>query len=158
MIKVKLLNSSSGRNENTFDNLAAIHWKLRDLGIELLWHKRTNMPKEIVKKAETSDYDFLIVGPDDFVDGSKSLEESVEWGLENLHKITEGGDYFLHDSFDSTSLCGTYEVFEQSDAIYLLKNQLLKNRKDYKKPCAFGKWFFGNNSEFDKSYDIPKNI
>ena len=59
MIKVKLLNSSSGRNENTFDNLAAIHWKLRDLGIELLWHKRTNMPKEIVKKAETSDYDFL---------------------------------------------------------------------------------------------------
>ena len=156
MIKIKLLNSSKGRNEAAFDNFAGIHWTLYEMGIELLWHKRDGFGEQFTKKAETSDYDFLIIGPEDFCDKSKPLQETVDWGLENVYKHSNGGDYFLLDSFDSTSLCGTYEVFEQSDAIYLLKNQMLKNREDYKIPSAFGKWFFGDDSEFNKSYDIPK--
>ena len=74
-------------------------------------------------------------------------------------EITESDsyDYFLVDGSDSTSLMGAYEVFEQSNAIYLLKNQLLPNREDYKVPYAFNKFFFGTGSELDLSYDIPKD-
>ena len=51
-------------------------------------------------------------------------------------------------------MMGAYEVFTQSDAIYLFKNQLLMNRDDYKVPYAFNKFFFGSGSEIDLSYDI----
>jgi hypothetical protein len=51
---------------------------------------------------------------------------------------------------------GAYEVFEQSNAIYLFKNQLL-NREEYKKPTAFNKWFFDNGSDLDLGYDIPED-
>ena len=49
---------------------------------------------------------------------------------------------------------GAYEVFEQSDAIYLFKNQLL-NRDEYKKSTAFNKWFFDSGSDLDLGYNIP---
>ena len=156
MIKIKLLNSSKGRNQDVFEPLKLVHHSLLSLfGIELLWHNN-NFNSELSQIAETSDYDYLILGPEDFVDKNKPLNESVEWGLENCNKVTENGDYFLWDGFDSTSLLGSYDVFEQSNAIYLLKNQLLKNREDYNKPYHCGKWFFG---ESDKgiAYDIPKD-
>ena len=101
---------------------------------------------------ESNDYDFLFVGMDDFIDKKKTLQGSIDWGLENLSEIS--GDYFLFDGSDSTSLMGAYEVFEQSDAIYLFKNQLLK-KDEYKIPTAFNKWFFGSGSDLDLSYDIP---
>ena len=160
MIKVKLLNCRKGRNSNTFEPLLPVYNLLHsDYGIELLLHdeeEKDIIPANLRKKAKTSDYDFLIVGPSDFVDKSKPLQESVDWGLENLHKVTVGGDYFLWDGFDSTSLFGSYEVFEQSDAIYLFKNQLLKNREDYNKPYHCGKWFFGESEE-GVAYNIPKD-
>ena len=87
-----------------------------------------------------------------------SLKDSTEWGLENIEKISEGGDYFLFDGFDSTSLLGSYEVFEKSNAIYLFKNQLLKNKDDYLKKTAFGKWWFGSGSDLDISYDISDGM
>ena len=161
MIKVKLLNLRKGRNRDTFEPFLPVYHELRsDYGIELLYHGEEEdgiIPSDIRKKAETSDYDYIIVGPSDFVDKNKPLQESIDWGLENLHKITEGGDYFLWDGFDSTSLFGSYEVFEQSDAIYLLKNQLLNNKQDYNKPYIAGKWFFGIDDNLGKSYDIPQD-
>ena len=160
MIKVKLLNFKKGRNMDTFEPLFPLYHKLRsDYGIELLYHDEEHdiIPYGERKKAETSDYDYIIVGPSDFVDKNKPLQESVDWGLENLYKITEGGDYFLWDGFDSTSLFGSYEVFEQSDAVYLLKNQLLNNKQDYNKPYIAGKWFFGIDDNLGKSYDIPQD-
>ena len=51
---------------------------------------------------------------------------------------------------------GSYEVLEQSNAMFLFKNQLLKNREDYKEKTSFNKWFFGNGSKLDLGYDIPK--
>ena len=155
MIKIKLLNSSKGRNQDVFEPLKLVHHALLSVfGIELLWHNNNFNPK-LSQIANTSDYDYLILGPADFVDKNKPLNESVEWGLENCNKVTENGDYFLWDGFDSTSLLGSYDVFEQSNAIYLLKNQLLKNREDYNKPYHCGKWFFG---ESDKgiAYNISK--
>ena len=41
-------------------------------------------------------------------------------------------------------------------AILLFKNQLLKNREDYKEKTSFNKWFFGNGSGLDLGYDIPQ--
>ena len=139
MIKVKILNPTKGRNKPTFRPLLRIEDMLRDCGIDIVpqWDH---------------DYDYLFVGMYDFIDKKKSLKESVEWGLENLSKIT--GDYFLFDGQDSTSLMGAYEVFEQSNAIYLFKNQLL-NREEYKVSTSFNKWFFGSGSDLDLSYDIP---
>jgi len=106
---------------------------------------------------DSNDYDFLFVGMKDFYDKNKSLKDSTDWGLENLNKITENGDYFLFDGQDSTSIMGSYEVFEQSDAIYMFKNQTLNNREDYKTPYSLSKWFFGSDNECGVSYDITEN-
>ena len=134
MVKVKILNHHNGRNEPTFRPLTFIKDMLyTDYSIEL---------------TTDDDFDFLFVGMEDFIDKKKSLPESIYWGLKNLDKVTEGGDYFLFDGSDSTSLMGAYEVFEQSDAIYLFKNQLL-SREEYKKPTTFNKWFFGSGSDLD---------
>ena len=141
MIKVKMLNPNFDRNVPTFNPLIRVKDMLRDYSIEL---------------TESDDFDYMFVGMSDFLDKQKPLRESIDWGLENLSKIT--GDYFLFDGSDSTSLMGAYEVFEQSNAIYLMKNQLLPNREDYKTPYAFNKFFFGTGSDLDLSYDIPKDM
>ena len=139
MIKIKILNPTQGRNEPTFRPLTFLREMLyTDYSIEL---------------TTDDDYDYLFVGMEDFIDKKKPLKDSIEWGLENLSEIT--GDYFLFDGSDSTSLMGAYEVFEQSEAIYLFKNQLL-SKEQYKKPTAFNKWFFGSGSDLDLGYDIPK--
>ena len=145
MIKIKILNPQGSdsmdnfcdRNRDNFAKFYRIKDMLKDYSIDI---------------TESDDFDYLFVGMSDFIDKKVSLKRSVEKGLENLSKIT--GDYFLFDGSDSTSLMGAYEVFEQSNAIYLFKNQLLKDKNMYKKPYAFGKWFFGSNSDLDLSYDI----
>ena len=139
MIKVKILNPTEDRNEPTFRPLFFVKDMLRDYSIDI---------------TESDNYDFLFVGMHDFIDKKRPLEESVEWGLNNLSKIT--GDYFLFDGSDSTSLMGSYEVFEQSNALYLFKNQLRYNREDYLQPCSHGKWFWNDESDLSLSYDISK--
>jgi len=141
MIKVKILNPTKGRNEPTFRPLFYIKDMLRDYSIDI---------------TESDDYDFLFVGMDDFINKRIPLNESVDWGLENLSKIT--GDYFLFEGSDSTSLMGGYEVFEKSDAIYLFKNQMLGSQEEYKVPYAHNKWFWGSGSDLDLSYDISDNL
>jgi len=141
MIKVKMLNPNFDRNVPTFNPLIRVKDMLRDYSIEL---------------TESDDFDYMFVGMSDFLDKQKPLRESIDWGLENLSKIT--GDYFLFDGSDSTSLMGAYEVFEQSNAIYLLKNQKFHTREEYKTPYAFNKYFFGSGSDLDLSYDIPENM
>ena len=115
MIKIKICNPVKDRNEVIFRPFSFIQSHLQDYSIEL-----TN----------SDDFDFLFIGMSDFWDMSLRLKDSVEWGLENVDKLSEGGDHFLFDGFDSTSLLGAYEVFEKSDAIYMFKNQLLKNKDD----------------------------
>lgn len=142
MIKIKILNPTKCRNEPTFRPLLFVKDMLRDCSIDI---------------TDSNDYDFLFVGMKDFYDKDKSLKDSTDWGLENLSKITENGDYFLFDGQDSTSIMGSYEVFEQSDAIYMFKNQTLNKREDYKTPYSLSKWFFGSDKKCSVSYDIPKN-
>ena len=140
MIKIKIQNPQLDRNEPTFRPLLIIKQMLREYSIDI---------------TESNDYDYLLVGMHDFIDKKRPLQESIDYGLETLSKIK--GDYFLVDGSDSTSLMGAYEVFEQSNAIYLLKNQLLPNRRDYLKSYAFNKFFFGTGSDLDLAYDIPED-
>ena len=140
MIKVKIQNPTIDRNRPTFSPLYVVKDMLRAYSIEI---------------TDSNDYDYLFVGMNDFIDKKRPLQESIDYGLENLSKIT--GDYFLFDGSDSTSLMGAYEVFDQSNAIYLLKNQLLPNREDYKTSYAFNKFFFGKGSDLDLSYDISES-
>jgi len=140
MIKIKILNPTKGRNEITFRPLLQNKEVLKNYSIDI---------------TDSDSYDFLFVGMHDFLDKKRPLQESIEYGLSNLEKIT--GDYFLFDGSDSTSLMGSYEVFFNSNAIYLFKNQLLKEREMYLNKYAFNKWFFGNGSDLDLSYDISES-
>lgn len=137
MIKVKILNPTLGRNEPTFRPFWFIGDRLRDYSIDI-----TN----------SDDYDYLFVGMHDFVNKKANLNESINYGLENLSDIS--GDYFLFEGSDSTSLMGSYEVFEKSNAIYLFKNQTLPTREHYKTPYAHNKWFWKSGSDLDLSYNI----
>lgn len=142
MIKIKVRNIDKGRNEPTFRPLKFAARHFYDLGIELV--------------EDAFSYDFEFIGMADFINKKTTLQESIERGLESLQKIK--GDYFIFDGSDSTSLMGAYEILKESKAIYLFKNQILKEREEYSKPKAFGKWFFGDGSGLDLSYDIPEGL
>ena len=149
MIKVKIMNLMGSdalgrwcdRNRDNFYKMLKYQNMFRDYSIEF---------------TDSDDFDYMFVGMSDFINKQIPLQESVERGVENLEKLTQGGDYFLFDGSDSTSLMGAYEVLEQSNAIYLFKNQMLRDRKLYNEPAAFGKWFFGSGSDLDLSYDISE--
>ena len=141
MIKVKIQNPFIARNNHTFSPFYVYKDLLREYSIDI---------------TDSNDYDYLFVGMNDFIDKKLPLQKSIDFGLNNLSKIT--GDYFLFDGSDSTSLMGAYEVLENSNAIYLLKNQLLPNREDYKTPYAFNKFFFGKGSDLDLSYNISPQM
>tara|TARA_R110000824_G_scaffold389607_1_gene585777 strand:- start:2007 stop:3035 length:1029 start_codon:yes stop_codon:yes gene_type:complete len=141
MIKIKILNPDKGRNEPTFRPLRLVQQLLHDYSIEL---------------TESDDYDFLFIGMADFINKKVSLQQSIDDGLDLLSNIS--GDYFLFDGSDSHSLMGSYEVFTQSNAIYLFKQQMHREKHRYAIPKAFNKWFMGSGSGLDLSYDIPNDI
>ena len=140
MIKIKLNNWQQGRNQNTFRIFLMYTKYFNDIGIQFV---------------EDGSYDFEFIGMHDFINKKIPLQESIEYGLESLSK--KSGDYYLFDGSDSTSLMGAYEVFIQSQAKYLFKSAILE-REEYATPSAFNKWFFGNGSDLDLSYDISEKI
>ena len=139
MIKVKIKDPMVGKNSISFLGFVLLKDMLRDYSIDV---------------TDSEDYDYMFLGAHDILNKGLSLQDSIDYGLENCNKIT--GDYFIFDGSDSTSLMGSYEVLEQSDAMFLFKNQLLKNREDYKKSTSFNKWFYKNGSDLDLGYDIAE--
>ncbi len=137
MIKIKIKNPMIGKNSRSFLGFVLLKDMLRDYSIEI---------------TDSDDYDYMFLGAHDILNKGISLQDSIEYGLENCNKIT--GDYFIFDGSDSTSLMASYEILDQSDAMFLFKNQLLKNREDYKIPTSFNKWFFKDGSDLDLGYDI----
>ena len=104
MIKIKLLESHIHRNETTFRPFLFAQNVLREIGIEF---------------TESNDYDYAWVGQASIIDKKKSLQESIDKGLEFISKID--GDYMIIDGQDSTSLIGTIDVFRESNALLFLK-------------------------------------
>jgi|TARA_R100000030_G_scaffold93385_1_gene79483 hypothetical protein len=139
MIKVKIHNPKEDRNEPTFRVMLAMQPYFREVGIDF---------------TTSNDYDFLFIGMNDFMNKKWSLEESVEWGSENVERLGENGDYFLFDGSDSTSIMGGVEVMRNTNPIYYLKNQFL-DFDLYKKPYSFGRWFWGEGDN-NFSYDLTE--
>lgn len=133
MIKLKL---SDPNNIKCFSGLLYANNILSDYSIQLV--------------ADGS-YDYELLATDQFLKTSLPLQQSIEYGIENLSK--KSGDYFLVHGGDSTSLTGAYEVFQQSSAKFLFKKQIL-TQEAYKHPSIIGKWFFGTGSVLDKSYNL----
>ncbi len=128
-----------GKNRISFQGFLMLKDMFRDYSIDI---------------TDSDDFDYIFFGAHTILDKGLGLQESIEYGLKNIDDLAGGGDCFIFDGSDSTSLMGSYEVLDQSNAKFLFKNQLLKTKDDYKKKTSFNKWFFGNGSDLDLSYDI----
>ena len=84
-----------GKNRISFHGFYMMKELFRDYSIDI-----TN----------SDDYDYMFIGAHDILDKGLDLQDSIDYGLETCSKIT--GDYFLFDGCDSTSLIGSYDVFE----------------------------------------------
>jgi len=130
-----------GKNRISFQGFLMLKDMLRDYSIDI---------------TDSDDFDYMFLGAYNILDKGLGLQESIEYGLKSIDDLVGSGDCFIFDGSDSTSLMGSYEVLDQSNAKFLFKNQLLKTREDYKKKTSFNKWFFGNGSDLDLSYDITE--
>ena len=133
MIKIKLLEYDIHRNETTFRPFLFAQNTLREVGIEF---------------TTSDDYDYAWVGQASIIDKKKSLQESIDKGLEFLSKL--GGDYMIVDGQDATTLIGTIDVFRESNALLFLKNSYLKNFDLYKQGWANGRYYWGKGD-----YSVP---
>lgn len=133
MIKIKLYELDVHRNETTFRPFLMAQELFKEVGIEFT----------------TSDtYDYAFVGQASIIDKKKSLQESIDKGLEFCSKIT--GDYFIVDGQDATTLIGTIDVFRESNAKLFLKNSYLKDFDLYKQGWANGRMYWGEGD-----YSVP---
>ena len=141
MIKIKIHDPLMGKNRISFQGFLMLKDMLRDYSIDI---------------TDSDDFDYMFLGAYNILDKGLGLQESIEYGLKNIDDLAGSGDCFIFDGSDSTSLMGSYEVLDQSNAKFLFKNQLLKTREDYTKKTSFNKWFFGDGSDLDLSYDITE--
>lgn len=139
MIKIKILNFGVGRNEPTFRYFAITQQLLSQAGIVF-----TN----------SDDFDYIFIGMQDFIFKDLPLEDSIAKGIKTVEQY--GDKAFLFDGQDSTSLLGAYEVLKNSKAKFLFKNQLLKNKEDYKNPTPLNRKFFKGECGLMKGYDISE--
>ena len=110
------------------------------------------LPNYHMQLTNSNDYDYELIDMDQFMNKGLPLEQSIEYGINNLSKIT--GDYFMVHGGGACDIVGAYEVLKESNAIALLKKSMM-TQQDYKHPSVLGKWFFGQGSSCDKGYDIP---
>ena len=143
MVKIKIHNPKEDRNEPTFRVMLAVQHYFREIGIDF---------------TSSNDYDFLFIGMNDFINKKWSIEESIDWGSENVERLGENGDYFLFDGSDSTSIMGGVEVMRNTNPIYYIKNQFL-DFDLYNNPYSFGRWFWGegdNNQSHNCRYNLTE--
>ena len=139
MIKIKIYDPLMGKNRISFAGFLMLKDLFRDYSIDI---------------TDSDDLDYIFLGAHTILNKGISLQDSIEYGLKNIDELAGGGDCFIFDGSDSTSLMASYEVLDQSNAKFLFKNQLLKNREDYNIPKSFNKWFFKDGSDLDLAYDI----
>lgn len=108
---------------------------------------------KLVGKDE-SKYDITLIGHSLFQDKKiGSLEKSTEMGLNFLRKVE--GPYILVDGQDSHSLIGSFEVFKESSALFMLKHSLLKDRNLYNDSYVGGRYYWGKSEQYgikDQNY------
>ena len=145
MLRIRLVDSDKGRNRATYRGFLMYKRLFNDVGIDFI----------IAGDGEDS-WDISILGDECFINRrAKSLQESIDYGLERLHEID--GRYMLYDGSDSPSILGSYEVFENSNAERLIKNQMYA--KDvYSIPSPLGKewWNMYAGREDKISHDVKR--
>ncbi len=141
MIKIKIYEIDKHRNETTFRPFLFARHIFNEIGIEFVTDGQA---------------DFAFVGHASFVNKKLSLSESVSSGLKFLETVKE--PYFLFDGQDAATLIGSYEVFEQSKAIYLLKPTLYTNRSEYINKYVNGRLYWGCGEYSIPNLDIMDKI
>ena len=143
MIKIKLIEPETHRNECTFWPYVSIKDTLEEIGL---------------KFTVGDSYDYAWIAQASIIDQTLSYADAVNKGIEFLSKFT--GDYMIIDGQDSTSLMYTYDIFKHTNARRLLKTSLLKNRALYKQGYAFGRSYWGEGNfvieDIDKYTDKIK--
>lgn len=145
MLRIRLVDSDKGRNRATYRGFLMYKRLFNDVGIDF-----------IIAGDGIDSWDISILGDECFINRrAKSLQESIDYGLERLHEID--GRYMLYDGSDSPSILGSYEVFENSNAERLIKNQMYA--KDvYSIPSPLGKewWNMYAGREDKISHDVKR--
>ena len=145
MLRIRLVDSDKGRNRATYRGFLMYKRLFNDVGIDF-----------IIAGDMVDSWDISILGDECFINRrAKSLQESIDYGLERLHEID--GRYMLYDGSDSPSILGSYEVFENSNAERLIKNQMYA--KDvYNIPSPLGKewWNMYAGREDKISHDVKR--
>lgn len=141
MINIKIYEIYKHRNETTFRPFLFARHIFNEIGIKFV----TDGPA-----------DFAFVGHASFINKKLSLSESVSSGLKFLETVNE--PYFLFDGQDAATLIGSYEVFKESDAIYLFKPTLYKNREEYLNNYANGRLYWGSGNYSISSLELMNNI
>ena len=145
MLRIRLVDSDKGRNRATYRGFLMYKRLFNDVGIDF-----------IIAGDSVDSWDISILGDECFINRrAKSLQESIDYGLERLHEID--GRYMLYDGSDSPSILGSYEVFENSNAERLIKNQMYA--KDvYSIPSPLGKewWNMYAGREDKISHDVKR--
>lgn len=139
MIRIKLVDFHIHRNECTFRPFWVNRQLFRQHGIDFV--------------TDTNQYDLAWIGHASISDKQKSLEQSVNDGLDFLKGIN--GPYVIVDGQDSASLMGTVEVFNASDAIFMLKSSLYKDRTVYFQENVLGRSYW-NHIKSDNHYRVPE--
>lgn len=119
-----------------------------------LIHAKNILPDYSIELVDGDSYDYELIHSEVFINTKLPLNESIEYGINNLRN--KSGDYFLVHGGDSTSLMAAYEVFKNSNAKFLFKKQIL-TRNEYSNASTIGKWFFGNGSSLDVSYNLTED-
>jgi hypothetical protein len=145
MLRIRLVDDTKGRNKATYRGFLMYKDLFKDVGIDFI------IAGDIVDS-----WDISILGDECFINRrAKSLRESIDYGLERLHEID--GRFMLYDGSDSPSILGSYDVFENSNAEKLIKNQIY-SKDVYSIPSPLGKewWNMYAGPEDKVSYDVKR--
>lgn len=123
MIKILLPNANKGRNKASFAPFLRFKNFFKAIEVDFRTYGKT---------------DFVFLGNEDFQNRKLSVDDSINYGLDQIAK--QKAKTYLIDSSDSTSLFGLYDIVKNSNAV-LVKNQIT-DKKTYQIEAPFGKWFF----------------
>jgi len=136
-MKIKILELHKHRNETTFRPYLQLQQKFAEYNVFFT--------------ENDDDADVYFVGQASIIDKKKSLNESVEGGINFLQRLDK--PYILFDGQDSSSLMGIWDVFKEIKGLKLVKNVILKDVNQYSIPYPNGRWYWGKS---DDGYFIPK--
>lgn len=132
MIKVKLFELFRHRNETTFRPYIMAKELFEDIGVQFVMEG----PCDITWVAQASYNDKK---------SSYTYGNCISRGLHQINTQVQG-DYVLFDGQDSPSLLGSFDVFKNSKAKFLIKNTIYRNFEDYLIPWKMGRMYWGEAS------------